>query len=245
MIDLVTIIQARMGSSRLPGKVLMPLINECSSLECMINRVLQSKYISRDNLIIATSELPQDEKINKECFKLGIKCFRGSENNVLKRFYEATKMVSGNTEYIIRLTADCPLHDPNVIDAFLDYFFINKVDYMSNTAIRSFPKGLDIEIMTKKSLEIAYQNARLDSEKEHVTPYIRNNPDQFKIGNFTNDIDWSHHRWTLDYEDDYKMMCAVYKELYPESPNFKMMDVVNLLEERPDIYEITAHLPRD
>ena len=136
------------------------------------------------------------------------------------------------------------LYDPNVIDSFLDYFFINKVDYMSNTAIDLFQNILDIEIMTKKSLEIAYQNARLDFEKEHVTPYIRNNPDQFKIGNFTNDIDLSHHRWTLG-EDDYKMMCAVYKELYPENPNFKMMDVVKLLEERPDIYEITAHLPRD
>lgn len=245
MTNLVSIIQARMGSNRLPGKVLMPLINEYSSLECMINRILKSKYISRDNLIIATSELPQDEKINKECFKLGVKCFRGSENNVLKRFYEATKMVSGNIEYIIRLTADCPLHDPNVIDSFLEYFFNNKVDYMSNAATRSFPKGLDIEIMTKKSLEIAYQKATLDFEKEHVTPYIRNNPDQFKTGIFTNDINLSHHRWTLDYEDDYKMICTIYKELYPENPNFKMMDIVKLLEERPDIYEITSHLPRN
>ena len=245
MTDLVTIIQARMGSSRLPGKVLMSLINELSSLECMINRIVQSKYISRDNLIIATSELPQDEKINNECFKLGVKCFRGSEKNVLKRFFDTLKTGHKNATHVIRLTADCPLHDPGVIDAFIDYYKQNQVDYMNNASPRTFPKGLDIEIMTKKSLEIAYQNATLDFEKEHVTPYIINNQDQFKIGNFTNNIDLSHHRWTLDYEQDYKMICEIYKELYPKKPNFKMMDVVKLLEERPDIFEITAHLPRD
>ena len=242
MSDTAIFIQARMGSHRLPGKIMRSCINNKSILELIIERLNNIKNVHQ--IYVLTSNEKEDLKIVEECNKLGVNVFCGDEKNVLKRFYDLAKTLE-KINVIVRICADSPLHDPDIIDQGIQYFKKNKFDYVSNCCPRTLPYGTAVEVFYKSVLKKVYQNVVEENEKEHVTPYIRNNPDLFKIGNFTNDIDLSHHRWTLDYEDDYKMICTIYKELYPENPNFKMMDVVKLLEERPDIYEITAHLPRD
>ena len=242
MSDTVIFIQARMGSHRLPGKVLRSCINKKSILEVIIDRLNKVKNIKQ--VYVLTSNKKDDLKIVDECNKLGVNVFSGDEKNVLKRFYDLAKTLK-KINIIVRICADSPLHDPDIIDQGIQYFKKNKFDYVSNCFPRTFPYGTAVEVFYKSVLKTVYQNVVEDNEKEHVTPYIINNPDKFRLGNFSNDIDLSHHRWTLDYVEDYKMISAIYKELYPNNPNFGMMDVVKLLEERPDIYEITAHLPRD
>ncbi|MEK9657783.1 MAG: glycosyltransferase family protein [bacterium] len=239
---ILTIIQARSGSKRFPNKMLKPVINSKTVLECILER-LQS-LTKRTEFYVATSKKNQDQEIVKICEKNNIKVFCDSETNVLQRFYRLSQKIE-DAKIVVRLCADSPFHDTDIVNKGIDFFLKNNYDYISNLDFRNYPLGTMVEVMTKKALTMAYQNATLDFEKEHVTPYIRNNTNQFNIGHFSNEIDLFHHRWTLDYEEDYKMMCEVYKELYPKNPNFKMMDVVKLLDNRPDIYEITAHLPRD
>ena len=231
------IIQARIGSTRLPGKILKELSGK-PMLWHIVERLLHSKLI--DKIIIATSDLPDDDQTEKFCIENGLTFFRGSSSNVLSRYYETAKKYP--SDLIIRITADCPVIDPEIIDNMLK-FFIDKsknarIDYLSNVHPRTFPRGLDTEIFTFAALEKAYNEADSDSEREHVTPYFYQHPKIFSIRNFVNKTDYSFHRWTVDTGEDFKLIQEMYSELYQPKRIFLFDDILRLFKRRPELLSI-------
>ncbi len=234
---ILAILQARVSSTRLPGKILRPIMG-VPMLERHLDRLRSVRNI--DRLIVATSVEKSDLPVAALCRELGIDCFRGSLDNVLDRFYHATE--SYNPDVIVRLTGDCPLADPGVIDGGIDYFLKSDYDYVSNSLERTYPIGLDFEVFRFKCLREAWQEARLPSELEHVTPFIYNRPERYSIGHFRNDVNQSHHRWTVDEPEDFRFVTAVYDALYPLNSQFTMRDILDLLASRPELTEINYHI---
>lgn len=228
----VAIIQARMGSSRLPGKV-MKTLGDKTVLAHVIDRVKQGC----ENVVIATTDNPQDDPIIAEAKKNGAGVFRGSEDDVLSRYYLAAK--EANADLIIRVTSDCPLYDGKLLKSMLKYY--KGEDYLSNTIERRFPRGLDTEIFTFAALEKTFNEAKEQYQREHVTPYIYQNPDKFKIRYYKQQPNNSEMRWTLDTEEDWQMILAVYNSLY-KGKIFSTVEVVNFLEKHPEIAKINAHI---
>ena len=226
------IIQARMGSTRLPGKVTELLDEKNTSLYYTINQLKNSLNLNK--IIVATTELKEDNIIEKISSDNNIECFRGNSENVLDRFYECAKKFQ--LEAIVRITADCPLIDPKIVDSIIEIFNSCEYDYVHNMEPRTFPDGLDTEIFTFKILEYAQQNAKLPSEKEHVTLYFRNNKDKFRIKNFASEKNMSSHRWTLDYQEDLELIRNIVKEI--KNRPILMNDVINLFNKKPNIFEI-------
>lgn len=221
-----------MGSTRLPNKVLMDLCGK-TDLERVVERVQRSKYI--DEIIVATTIAEHDLAIVKTCAEKGIRVFCGSENDVLDRYYQCAKLLS--PEHVVRITADCPLIDVGVIDLVIGKYLEEKSDYASNTLIPRYPDGLDIEIMKFSVLEEAWVNANLSSQREHVTQYIVHN-DAYKKTSVVNDTDYGSERWTLDTENDYKFIKAIYDNIYQRNPEFTMDDVLKFLDAHPELREI-------
>lgn len=236
----VAIIQARIGSTRLPGKVLLPLAGN-SVLEHVIMRVRKAKEVS--GVIVATSTKEDDIKIVEFCKKLNVQAFRGSEEDVLDRFYQASRLLK--PDHIVRITADCPMIDPKIIDEIVFKHLKNRFDYTSNTMEPSYPDGEDVEVFKISVLEKAWKNAKLSSEREHVTPYIRNNPQIFKLSNVSYKTDLSARRWTLDEEKDYKFLKKIFESLYSLNPFFSMEDILRFLEENPGIEKTNANISRN
>lgn len=203
---ILAILQARMSSSRLPGKVAMDANGE-SMLSYEIKRILQSKKI--DKLVIATSINFEDDTIEKIAKQNNVDCFRGSLNNVLDRYYQCAKQY--NPSHIVRLTGDCPIIDPKVIDGVISTHLSSNADYTTNGIKRTFPDGLDIEIMTFKTLEYVHTHAATQEELEHVTYFIYTHPELFNIQHYCNEKDYSHIRWTLDYKEDYELLRNIIK----------------------------------
>ncbi|HQS67280.1 MAG TPA: sugar phosphate nucleotidyltransferase [Sulfuricurvum sp.] len=195
---ILAILQARMSSSRLPGKVLKK-INERPVLAYEIDRIKQSKKIEK--IILATSVNSEDDALESFAEDNNIACYRGDLGNVLKRFYDCA--TAYNADIIVRLTGDCPIIDPMIIDDVISLFQREHSDYASNAVERSYPDGLDVEVFSYKALKTAYLNAQQETEKEHVTKYIYTHPESFKISHLKNDIDYSYIRWTLDTIDDF------------------------------------------
>jgi spore coat polysaccharide biosynthesis protein SpsF len=239
MKKVVCIIQARMGSTRLPGKVMKYLFGK-TVLSHVIERVKQSKRI--DEIIIATSTLEHDEIIAKKAEKCGVKYFRGNEDDVLSRYYYAAK--ENNADIVVRITSDCPLIDPIIIDNLIKYYKENNYDIVTNAGIdlakRTFPRGLDTEVFSFKVLEEAFNNAKESYQREHVTPYIYENSN--KIYYYKNNIDYSSYRWTLDTEEDYKLIQEIYGHLYKGEHDFYMEDILKLFEEKPELKKINEHI---
>ena len=202
------IIQARMGSTRLPGKILKKL-NGITALECFLNQLSYSK--SLDSIIIATTTKSQDDVIVNFAKDHKINYFRGSENDVLDRFYECSKKFS--VKDIVRITSDCTLIDPTIIDEIVDYYLSNSFDYVSNSIDRSYPSGNDVEVFSFSSLENSWLNAKKSSEREHVTPYIYNNPEEFSISQIKYSTNLSHLHWTLDREEDLTLIKKIYNSI--------------------------------
>lgn len=227
------IIQARSNSTRLPNKVLKRL-GEKTVLEHIIDRIEYAECV--DKVVVATTVNKQDNAIAALCADRGTLCYRGSENHVLERFYLAAKEFDFSV--IVRITADDPLKDPRVICRCVNLLLESGFDYVSNTIKPTFPEGIDVEAFTFQALEKAYENASLDSEKEHVTPYIWKNPQQFSIQQFENAVDLSNMRWTMDTEEDFQLMEQIYASLYPSHRIFYMEDVLQLLRGRPELMEI-------
>lgn len=224
------IIQARMGSSRLPEKVLMtfPYHGETPNLEWIIKRVSKSRKI--EQIILATTEDSSDDLIEDLAEKKNISCFRGDVQNVLSRYYFAAKYYS--LDVIVRVTGDCPCIDSAVIDTVIDRFLENQDDYCSNTLIRSYPHGLDVEVFSFEALSNAYRFATEEFEKEHVTPYIyKTKKDFFKISQVVAKEDYSNIRVTMDTYEDYMAICALYQE-FPDG-NFALTDLISLYENHP------------
>ncbi|WMJ24045.1 glycosyltransferase family protein [Paludicola sp. MB14-C6] len=223
------IIQARMGSTRLPGKVMLNLCGK-PVLWHVLQRVKQAKKV--DDIIVATSNLQADDIIADYLNSIDTKCFRGDESDVLSRYYYATKKYPADA--IIRITADCPLIDPNVIDDVVSCFFTHSCKYASNfSQKRSFPRGLDCEIFSFQLLERAFHEATEDFEREHVTPFMYWK--QHKIATIENKEDYSDMRWTLDTLEDFELIQAIYHQFYHGEHNFYMKEIYSFLKSNPQI----------
>lgn len=237
------IIQARMGSTRLPGKVMMDL---CGSpvLEHVVNRLNQSKLI--DKIIIATSTGSNNQPIIDFCQKNNVGCFVGSEDDVLDRYYKtAIDNNMKDNDIVIRITSDCPLIDPFVVDKVIEEHISNNNDYTTNVIECTYPDGLDCEVFNFSVLKDTWVNANLSSQREHVTLYIRDNPDKFKLGNVKNDVDLSDLRWTLDEEEDFIFINEIYKNIYTKDSFFTMEDVLDLIDKKPELLEINSKFTRN
>ena len=240
MKKIAAIVQARMSSSRLPQKVLMDLQGK-PVIEQVFHQLSYSKLLNE--IILATSSDSSDDPLIEWAKSKQIKYFRGDLNNVLKRFYDTAKYF--NIEVIVRITADCPLIDPEIVDNVIEQYLIGNHDYFSNTNPPTFPDGLDTEVFSFVSLEKAFDRAKLLSEIEHVTPYIRNHPEEFKIGNYSSSINYEHFRWTLDNPEDYYFISAVYNNLYEEGTFIKWHDVIKFLDKNKEVIGINEHIARN
>ena len=240
---ILAVIQARMGSSRLPGKVLLDLAGR-PVLWHGLTRVRQAKLV--DKVMIATTDRPGDEPIRRFCLSQGITYFGGSESDVLDRYYQtALAAGAGSGDCIVRITADCPLIDPDVIDMVIDAFLTSGADYVSNVQPPTFPDGLDVEVFKFTALQKAWREARLPSEREHVTPYLRNHPEKFSQKNVTHEQDLSALRWTLDEPADYDLLQRIVGALCESKPEYRMADVLQLLAEHSQWHELNRKFERN
>ncbi|MDU5079763.1 glycosyltransferase family protein [uncultured Tissierella sp.] len=235
----VAIIQARMGSTRLSGKVMKKILDK-TVLEHVVTRVKQAKKI--DEIVIATTIKEEDNQIVDEVKRLGVKFFRGSEEDVLSRYYYAAK--ENEADVVVRITSDCPLIDPKIVDEIIYYYKNNKYDLVTNAGSdlsqRTYPRGLDTEVFSFKELEYAYIKAKEAYQREHVTPFIYENSDN--IFYYKNDIDCSKHRWTLDTEEDFELIAKIYKELYGGKHDFHLKEILELFERQPELFNINKHV---
>ncbi len=238
---LLAILQARVSSSRFPRKVLAPLLEKPMILR-QIERVRRAGAI--DRLLLATSDDPSDAELASLCEREGVECYRGSLQDVLDRFYHAA--VRFEPRHVVRLTGDCPLADPSVIDAVVYKHLREKNDYTSNTLVPTFPDGLDVEVFRFPLLEEAWRNAELPSEREHVTPFMYKRPETYKLGNLEREGDnLQHLRWTVDEPEDLIFVAKIYQALYPSNPSFTTQDVLEFFAEHQEVLEINNKFIRN
>lgn len=237
--NVIAIVQARTGSTRFPNKVFANLVGK-PLIWHVINRLKYSTKIA--NIVLATTENQKDNKLEQWAVKEGIDFYRGSENNVLERFYYAAKCFSA--DIIVRITADDPFKDPQLIDLVIQKLIDENLDFAYNNKPPTFPEGLDTEVFTFNSLESAYLNAKDDFEKEHVTQYLYRNISIFKQANFMNSTDYSYLRWTIDNQLDYIMVKQIYENLYIEKEIFYMNDILNFLKRNPKISQMNKSIKR-
>jgi len=233
---IAAIIQARMGSTRLPGKVLMDLAGQ-TVLARVVRRLRRAMLIGE--IVVATTNSAADHSIVRECQRLSIRVFRGEENDVLDRYYHAAQWISA--EGIVRITSDCPLIDPEITDNTIRSFLECRPDYASNALQRTYPRGLDTEAMTWEALARAWREARLSYHRAHVTPYIYENPDRFDILAVKGGADHSSHRWTLDTAEDLAFIRAVYDRL-DNDDSFSWREVLALLGREPELVELNREV---
>lgn len=227
-----------MGSTRLPGKVLLPLAGKPLILR-MYERVAFSKYAGE--IVVAVTDDENDNELFKLCQQNNLNVFRGHSLDLLDRHYQSAKKYKA--ELVIKIPSDCPLIDPSIIDKVILYYIndTEKFDFVSNLHPPSYPDGNDVEIMSFKTLENAWLNAKKDFEREHTTPFIWENPDKFRIGNVSweSGLDYSmSHRFTIDYKEDYEFIDRVYDELYQLNSRFSLDDILKMLEKKPEIKQI-------
>jgi spore coat polysaccharide biosynthesis protein SpsF len=234
------IIQARTGSLRLPGKVLL-------DLEGMpvLGRIIERVKLSRlcDEIVVATTNSRADLEIVKLCADIGAGVFCGSEDDVLDRYYQAARSLK--TDHIVRITGDCPLIDPAVVDEAIELHLNKSADYTSNTLKETYPDGEDVEVFTFNALENGWKNAKLLSEREHVTPFLKKNPHLFNQASLELKADLSAKRWTLDNPEDYEFIKAVYSNLYHKNKRFGMKEIIGFLEQNPGIEKINQGIKRN
>lgn len=235
-----------MGSTRLPGKVMMMVRNK-PLLYYVINQVKHSTQLSE--VIIATTELKEDNQIAKYVESLGVNVFRGSAEDVLDRYYNCAKKY--DSDIIVRITSDCPLIDPEIIDKCINEFKKNNLDYFSNINKKEndawvyhqsgFPLGFAVEVFTINSLEKAWKNAKKPSEREHVTQYILNNPHDFKIGNMENPEDFSDIRLTVDHMVDFQVVKGVI-ENFKEGEIFTIEKITSFMNKNPHLKKLNSNI---
>jgi len=236
---IAAIIQARVGSTRFPGKVFADLSGK-PFIWHIINRLKFSGKI--DEIILATTLNPLDDELENWANFEGVKCFRGSENNVLERFYFASKKFE--VDIIVRITADDPFKDPLIIDTVINILLNNNLDFACNNYPPSFPEGLDTEVFTFKSLEKAYSESDDDFEKEHVTQYFYRHPEFFIQNNYSNNENLSHFRWTVDTIEDYNFVKVIYSNLYESGKIFLMNDILEYINKNPVVLSLNSEVER-
>ena len=237
--NIVAIVQARMGSTRLPGKILKS-IQGMPMLWHIVSRLKSVDEI--DEVVIATSDFPSDDQVYEMAKNYGIACFRGSETDVLNRFYSAAKMM--DAQYVIRITGDCPLVDPLTISKLIQLYFNDQFDFCGVACgagvakeknINRFPDGLDAEIFSFKILSEVNNKANTILQREHVTPFIWQNNKSYKQGSLYSDVDYSDLRLTVDNKEDFDFVNWIYDMLYPNNSHFDLQDILELLENNPDV----------
>jgi spore coat polysaccharide biosynthesis protein SpsF len=233
------IIQARMTSTRLPGKVLMPVMGK-PLLEYQIERLQRVRRA--DNIIIATTKNDTDQPIVDLADRLGIKVFRGSEEDVLSRYFGAAK--ENDLDVVVRITSDCPLIDPAVVDEVIGAYLENaeNCSYVSNCLSRTYPRGMDTEVFPFSILEKAYLEVEEQPDREHVTSYIYEDRQKFRLLNVAFQRNESHQRWTVDTPEDLKLIEHILETLYPINPLFKLEDVLALMNAHPNWFEINSQI---
>lgn len=235
---IIAVIQARMGSTRLPNKV-MKLVNGVPLIELLIKRLSESKYI--DQIIVATSTDSKNAPLIQHVTSLGYSVFEGSENDVLSRYYHAVKDMQPDA--IVRVTGDCPLVDPNVVDEIIETFKVKKVDYASNTLTPTYPDGIDVSIASFNALEKAYHEATSEYDREHIMPYIRN-PEKFNLANVEYAEDYSKERWTVDEPEDFEVIQNIFNHFHPRI-NFSWLEVLQLLKNKPHLFSANRKFMRN
>ena len=206
-----------------------------------LERVQRSRLI--DQLVVATSDDSSDDPLAALCNDLQISCYRGSLNDVLDRYYQAAALI--NPDHVVRLTGDCPLADPTVIDLVIQEHLASGADYTANCVQSSFPDGLDVEICKFSVLKQAWEEAKLVSQREHVTLFINQQPDRFKLHHVLAEKDLSHLRWTVDNPEDFELVSRIYADLYNQNPHFTTEDVLTLMSKEPELININQHLERN
>jgi glutamate-1-semialdehyde 2,1-aminomutase len=234
----IAIVQARMGSTRLPSKV-MRRIDGVPLIELLLSRLSKAKRI--DKIIVATTSDPREKSLIEHVRRLGYEAFQGSENDVLDRYYQAAKRYEADT--IIRITGDCPLIDPTLVEEIIAAYEGASVDFLSNTIVPTFPDGLDTAVFSFKALEGAHISATNKYDREHVTPYIRTSG-KFRLGSFSNPVDYSAERWTVDEVDDLEVVANIFGHFHPRTV-FGWMEVIALKEQKPELFRNNQHLTRN
>ena len=236
----VTIVQARVGSTRLPGKVLLPL-GDATVLECMLERVARARLIGA--LVVATTTAPEDDPIATLCVLRNIACYRGHASDLLDRHLQAARVFGAH--HVVKIPSDCVLIDPAVVDRVLGAYLdrADRYDYVSNLHPPTYPDGNDVEVCRLTALENAWRHAVRPMDREHTTPFLWDTPGAFRLGNVTcetgRDLSMTH-RVVLDYPEDYRLIQAVYDALHPVNPAFGVADIVRFLDEHADVREVNA-----
>jgi spore coat polysaccharide biosynthesis protein SpsF len=238
--NVLGILQARASSSRLPGKVLKPILGRPMLLH-QLDRVRRAR--SLDALVVATSTDPSDDPVEALCASAGVACFRGSLHDVLDRFYQTAIGYRPPPRVIVRLTGDCPLTDPGLIDRVVEFFGTGRFD-IAGTAV-TFPDGLDVEVVRFDILEQAWTQATRPSDREHVTLLVHRQPERFRIGRYPSETDLSHMRWTVDEPQDFELVRRIYEALYPRNPAFTTRDILDLLAAHPELLELNRGIQRN
>lgn len=234
------ILQARMSSTRLPAKVLTKIVGK-PMLLLQLERLKRSNLM--DKLVVATTESSSDDIIVELCNANEISFFRGSEDDVLDRYYNCAKQF--DPDYIVRLTGDDPLTDPELIDSMIEKIKLLGCDAITNSLKPTYPEGLDITIIKYEVLREAWMKSKLMSEREHVTPYIFDPINEFSVSHYQQKKDLSSLRWTVDYEEDIEFMRLIYKSLYSNNKNFSTKDIYELIEKKPFLKEINSNITRN
>lgn len=231
------IVQARMTSTRLPGKVLLPLAGEP-----MLTRLVQRLRRVRlaDGIVIATTTNATDNPIAALCETLGVPCHRGSEHDVLSRYADAAREHSADV--VVRITSDCPLIDPALIDQVIEVYEQGDSDYVSNMLPPTWPYGMAVEVFSAAALAQTHAEATQAAEREHVTPFIYWHPERYRLRNVASPVDLSHHRWTVDTPEDYELVRRLFESLISTHPEFTQADILALLEAHPDWLAINQHI---
>ena len=235
----VAIVQARMASTRLPGKVMADVVGK-PLLYHVVKRAQQARTLGL--VAVATTDRPADDRIAQYCAEIGVPCFRGNEEDVLDRYYHAAKHFGATV--IVRLTADCPFLDPVIVDKVVRVFASGAYDFVSNTHPPTYPDGLDTEVFRWEALERSWREARLRSEREHVTAYMWKHPELFRLANVENDVDLSALRWTVDEPQVLEFVRRAYSHL-GVTPCFGLAEVLVLLREHPELAAVNVGIERN
>jgi spore coat polysaccharide biosynthesis protein SpsF len=235
----VIIVQARMGSTRLPGKVLREVGGK-PLLAYELERLCRVRLA--DEIVVATTTGDADTAVVELCGRLGVACTRGPEDDVLARYHAAA--VAHGADVVVRITADCPVIDPAIVDEAIAAYRNagGELDYVSNGLEDSFPRGMDVEVLSMRALDEAFNEAQAQDEREHVTPFIYRHPERYRLANLRCAEMLAHHRWTVDTPEDFELVSRIIGTLYPANPAFGMADILALLARHPGWSEINAHV---
>jgi spore coat polysaccharide biosynthesis protein SpsF len=226
---IAAIVQARMSSERFPGKVLEPILGR-SMLACQLERIAAAGL---DAVVVATSRLPEDDRVAECAAECGVRCYRGSLSDVLDRYFRAARTVAA--DHVVRLTADCPLSDPRLVERVVDLHLAEGNDYTSNTLEKTFPDGMDVEVLSLDALARVWNEATLEEDREHVTSFVHRHAETFKLGSLGHCRDLSGLRWTVDFPADLALVREIYRALYSRGALFSFEDVAALFEARPEL----------